>query len=85
MSEQQANLTRVYDNIADVIMDFCRTHVGQTFTSARLRAFVTSRMPVAPASPDRILRELRKRGEVSYVVVSRAQSLYRVLSVREAA
>jgi hypothetical protein len=36
----------------------------------------------SPDSPSRILRELRLRGWIDYVVTNRRQSAYRVTSVR---
>ena len=50
-----------------------------------LRRFVFDKVNgyVAPASPDRILRDLRQKGRVNYVVVSRAKSLYRSLPMTQ--
>jgi hypothetical protein len=78
-----ANLARVRDNIAATVIEFCRDKVGCTFNATYLRNQVTRRHPnIAPDSPGRILRDLRRRGLVDYVLVSRAQSLYRVVGVR---
>lgn len=79
---QHAHLNRVLDSIGRVIVEFCERRVGMQFRACELREFVNARIPgVAPGSPDRILRELHKRGVVDYVLVSRAGSLYRVMKV----
>lgn len=75
---QDAELARVSGRIATLVMQFCREHQGQTFHLAALHAYVQERAAGAPGSPDRILRDLRTRGLVSYEVVSRSQSEYRV-------
>lgn len=77
------NLARVRDNIAEYVYTFCRLRIGRVFTAAQLRDHVTHFCPgIAPDSPGRILRDLRKSGRVQYELVSRAQSLYRVVGVR---
>jgi hypothetical protein len=52
-----------------------------------LRRFVQAQMKgkVAPGSPERILRQLRQQGELNYKVVSRRQSLYKVVPVERPA
>ena len=78
-----ANLQRVKDRIGDVVWRFCKARVGRSFHAETLVRHVMAFTPkCAPDSPSRILRDLRKAGAVSYVVVSRAQSLYRVTGVR---
>lgn len=82
---QAANLTRVSDRIAHHVWLFCfyRLNGAPDFTADDLRRYVAIAVPgIAPDSPSRILRELRKQGRVDYEVVSRAQSLYRVVAVR---
>jgi hypothetical protein len=51
-------------------------------TACQCKTFVRPILNVAPDSPSRILRELRKQGRVDYIVVNRAASLYRVVAVR---
>jgi hypothetical protein len=47
-----------------------------------LREFLSAaRIAFAPASPDRILRQLRQQGALDYVVVNRAASLYLITRV----
>jgi len=83
-SEQQRQLERVTSRIGSTVLDFCRSiGVGGAFHAQELRDYV-GKHGVAPASPDRILRDLRKRGVIGYVVVSRTKSLYRVTSVQVA-
>ncbi|MER8385227.1 hypothetical protein NKH14_06845 [Mesorhizobium sp. M1380] len=68
--------TRVHSKIAPVIMDFARNNVGQAFHVDQLRLFVLQHADVAPDSPGRILRELRREGKLDYAVINRRQSLY---------
>jgi len=79
MTEQTENIIRVRDSIAPHIIQFIREHNGKEFHGADLQQYVASHVNgfVAPGSPDRILRDLRKRGIVDYELVSRSQSLYR--------
>lgn len=74
-----ADITRVNNAIAKHIETFVCTH--NEWHVEELRKFVFDNVGgyVAPASPDRILRDLRQKGRVNYVVVSRAKSLYRSL------
>ncbi|MCC6409465.1 MAG: hypothetical protein IT453_20065 [Planctomycetes bacterium] len=64
--------------IATSVREFCDAHVGHEFHAQELRDYVARVHPTAPASADRILRDLRQRGDVRYVLVSRSKSLYRV-------
>jgi hypothetical protein len=80
MNEQTAQITRVNQRIAQHIIAFMRTH--KEFHGDDLRTYVMARVGhVAPASPDRILRDLRQKNYVNYEVVSRSKSLYRSLPV----
>jgi hypothetical protein len=51
---------------------------------AELMHFVARHEPVAPASTDRILRDLRARGLLDYRVTNRRLSLYEITNVRSA-
>ena len=55
-----------FDSLAD----------GATFHAQELRDFVAAKVPVAPSSPDRIMRDMRQSGQISYVVLNRRESLY---------
>jgi hypothetical protein len=77
-SDDKEERARVYSRIAPVILLFHDTHWGGDFHVEELRRFVLGRVPeIAPDSPGRILRELRLRGVLDYIVVNRRQSLYR--------
>jgi len=74
------DIDRVRSRIKAAILAFTSKRV--VFRADELRAFVAQRCgATAPASADRILRDLRQRGTLKYVVVSRRRSLYRVLPV----
>lgn len=80
--EQSRQLERVKGSIAAVILDFFATKkVGEHFFASDVHSFVRSKASIAPASADRVMRDLRQSGEVNYVVVSRSRSEYRVESV----
>jgi hypothetical protein len=71
------NLNRVYSRIAAHILAFYNERRGQAFHAEDLRQYVLEREPsIAPGSPDRILREMRLKGVLSYVVINRRASLY---------
>lgn len=81
MNEQ---LERVSDAIAEKVIKFCkgRLLVNPVFHANELLAFVRHfDAGVAPDSPSRILRDLRKRGRISYDLLDRRASKYRVKSV----
>lgn len=78
----QENLERVSSRIAQAIIRFCREH--EYFYADELRKYVASETGVlAPASADRVLRDLRQRGVIDYVVLNRRASWYQVLRVPE--
>lgn len=79
-SEQEYNIERVASAIAQAVIAFCQGRVRERpeFFADELRRYVANQNLAAPASPDRILRLMRQRGLIDYVVVSRSRSLYRV-------
>lgn len=78
--EQAANLERVSGRISAAILGFCRGR--SVFHMEELRRHVEEVVgDVAPGSPDRILRLLRKQGRIDYEVLSRARSMYRLTRV----
>jgi hypothetical protein len=76
---QGEHLERVRSRIGWVVIEFCEE--GRYFHAQDLRDFVVERLKVAPASPDRILRDLRQRGLLNYEVIDRRASYYHVLPV----
>ncbi len=78
MTQQSLNLRRVSWRIAQLVYAFCQLH--NEFHMADLVRFVLVSEPdTAPDSPSRILRDLRRKGLISYEVVSRSASLYRMV------
>ena len=72
-----ADLKRVSGKIAGLILAFRATkQPGEQWHSEDLHKFVNQVSKVAPASADRVLRQLRKAGQLDYQVVSRSKSLY---------
>lgn len=85
MSEQSENIERVGNQIARFVKQFMDQRKGREFHADEMRRYVAANVDgyVAPGSPDRILRDLRQRRVVNYELVSRSQSLYRVVPVVE--
>lgn len=84
-AEQPHELARVSGKTAGAILKFLRRRLNAGFPEFHaddLRGAVAAELVTAPASCDRILRDLRKAGVVCYEVVNRRASLYRVKTVR---
>ena len=87
MSSDRQERERVRSRIGSLIMEFFslsrRPFVEPTFHMEDLRKFVEIGLKgkIAPDSPSRILRQLRQQRLLNYEVVSRRQSLYRVVPV----
>jgi hypothetical protein len=83
MSSDPQERARVRSRIGSLILEFCRQ--SDKFHMEDLRRFVERRVGgrIAPASPDRILRQLRQERYLDYQVLSRTESLYRVRWVLE--
>jgi hypothetical protein len=78
---QQANLDRVKNSIATHVKTFVRLRwvSGQErFYMRELHDYIFAITQTAPASPDRVLRELRLYGHFDYKVVNRKESLYEI-------
>lgn len=77
---QSENIGRVSEKIALAVLEFCRSvgHGGK-FHMVDLQDFVGRQFSIAPDSPGRILRDLRKRKLLNYRVVSRSESEYQML------
>lgn len=82
--EQTAQIARVRGRIGQAVIEFARTRVGE-FGIEELQRFVRERCAVAPSSPDRILRQLRREGVLDYECVSRSAALYRITRAPEVA
>jgi hypothetical protein len=82
VSEQDRNIRRVRGRIGELVLAFCEARLAAgrpEFRMGELQAHVAADVAAAPASPDRILRLLRKEGRLDYEVIDRAGSLYRLL------
>lgn len=80
-TRQQQELDRVSSKISDWIKLFFDAHqVGEQFHADDLHNFVKAKANIAPASADRVMRDLRQRGEINYEV-SRSESKYTKLAV----
>jgi hypothetical protein len=80
--ERDEDLRRVGGEIGAIVFAWCRRNVGREFHATELWEHVSGLKTVAPDSPRRILSLLAKHGFVTYVVVDRSQSLYRVTEVK---
>lgn len=78
--EQAEQLARVKSNIAPLIVQwFNGQAAGDEFHINELTRFVWQTAPeIAADSPRRIMAALKGDGKVSYELVSRSRSLYRV-------
>lgn len=79
--DQGPELERVSHRIARLVIDFCRERrraEHPEFFATELRVYVTQASIAAPASPDRVLRDLRQKGRLGYTLLSRPRSLYRI-------
>jgi hypothetical protein len=81
-SQQEVELQRVKMKTSDWIKQFFDAHqLGEQFHAEDLHEFVKAKANIAPASADRIMRDMKQSGEINYEVVNRSQSLYRKLAV----
>jgi hypothetical protein len=81
---QTAELSRVQANIGELVERFVldRWQAGQPrFHIQDLHDYIATRTQIAPASPDRILRQLRLEGKFDYKVVSRSDSCYEITAI----
>ena len=81
--EQADELARVRSRLGELVVAFwrhCMDEGPATFTADELREYIATRLPTAPASADRILRDLRQKGRINYRVVNRRASQYEALA-----
>ena len=80
MNQQTENLARVTAAIGKDVLGFCRSRgVQGTFHAAELHEYVGRN--TAPASADRILRHLRQKGYIDYVLLDRRASFYQIVAI----
>jgi hypothetical protein len=82
---QAEHLERVSTRLSALILTFCRERLASqgSFHMFELTSWIADYLAVAPDSPGRILRDLRSKGSLSYVVVNRSQSLYQLIAVED--
>jgi hypothetical protein len=87
---QTPQLNRVAATTSEAILEFIRQRLADTetkgaFTADQLRFYVTNHVSggVSPSSADRVLRMLRQKGALDYVVLNRGKSLYRAMPITE--
>jgi hypothetical protein len=85
-SGQAENLARVSEKLNGAVLDFCRIVTerdDQSFHIEDLRMFVVEQNlgAIAPDSPGRILRLLKQKKRIDYIVTNRRQSTYLLLHV----
>lgn len=86
MGEQKENIERVSKKIGDWIFDFCRERMKEgryEFYMNQLSQYVADRVATTYDSCSRILRMLKGKGVLLYEVVSRKDSLYRLLWLKD--
>lgn len=86
MGEQKSQLDRVAQNIEHLVLRFFSERIlsgGTYFHLSDLSEYVAAETQVAPGSPDRIMRSLRRKGLLDYRVVNRGKSLYQVVPVKQ--
>jgi Fe2+ or Zn2+ uptake regulation protein len=89
MTTQTKQLNRVASSASEAIQTFIAARLANTdengaaFTADQLRSYVNDNVKggVSPSSADRVLRMLRQKGLVDYVVLNRGKSLYRAKPV----
>lgn len=74
---------RVNDKIIKHVMLFSNRSLlsGGKFHMSDLTAYVSKHVEIAPDSPGRILRMLKKNGVLDYEVTNRSASEYRILRI----
>ncbi len=80
-ADQPEERERVHVRIGPSIVEFARNHQRPFFMDDLRRHLTLTVGIVAPASPDRILRQLRQQKKLDYIVVDRKRSLYLITEV----
>lgn len=78
--EQRRQLGRAKSRISTAIIEFFGARErGTQFCGDELREFVAKQIgPIAPGSPDRVMRDLRADKLINYRLINRRKSLYEV-------
>lgn len=78
-AEQKEQLARVNERIGALILDFYNKHGhGYVFTLHEITLFVMKQVVCSPTSPYRIMSSMKTAGIISYTVIDRSQSQYRI-------
>ena len=84
IAEHKKNLTRVEDKINDLVIEYCGKMMGSGgyLHLQELEEWVKNRHKSCVAgSPGRILRLLKRKEIINYVLISRRKSIYKILEV----
>ena len=84
-AEQSSELARVSHRLSSAILSFARSCVANDeahFFLTDLLAYVSQQVPCAPGSPERVLRDLRAKGQLEYRCKSRRNSLYVITNIK---
>jgi hypothetical protein len=84
VADSPADRKRATTALRRAILDFARTRLANgapLYHMGDLTAYVAARVRTAPDSAGRIMRMLAADGALSYELVSRAASLYRIVAV----
>ena len=84
VGEHKKSLTRVEDNIQDLVIEYCGMVLehGGFLHLQELEDWVRNRhRACVSGSPGRILRLLRKKEIIEYMLISRKKSIYKILGV----
>jgi hypothetical protein len=76
-SPQSVQLARVEGRIAEMVIAFCEEHAGREFYASELSGLITEQLGGSPESGMRVMRALRRAGQVDVELVSRSESRYR--------
>jgi len=83
---QTAELEHVKTSIRTLVEDFVKERYASgnvQFYMRELHNYIFDRAHIAPASPDRILRQLRREGKFDYTVIDRRASKYQLTPLSE--
>ena len=81
---QEEELERVSLRIgASILAFYAERGLESFFRADDLREWVSAEVgPIAPGSADRVMRDLRQKRLINYIVISRSESLYQIKPIR---